>query len=167
VRPVHTLGVAAALVAVALGAPPAGAQTIPVTPGSPHPGQRVHISVPDCGAGRSPHTATSAAFASTVTLYGKSDTGEADPTIRRDLAPGTYPITAFCDASRTVRGQVVVTGITARPSPQHAASVGSSPAASRTPHDSTGAYWVLGAVAAALAAGAAVMLIRARSTDRR
>jgi hypothetical protein len=167
VRPVPLLGVAAALAVIALGAPSAGAQTIPVTPGSPHPGQRVHISVPDCGTGRSPHTATSAAFASTVTLHGKSDTGEADPTIRGDVAPGAYPITAFCDAHRTVRGQVVVAGNPATPAPRGVPSAGTSPAASGTAHDSTGVSWMLGAVAAVMAGGAGVMLIRARNADRR
>ena len=82
--------------------------TIGVTPGSPHPGQHVHISVPGCAAGPTAHVAVSPAFTANVTLYGKADTGDADPTVRQDLKPGTYPITAYCGAD-TVRGTIDVT----------------------------------------------------------
>jgi hypothetical protein len=88
---------------------PAVAQTIVVTPGSPRPGQKVHISVPGCSAGPTAHVAVSSAFVGNVTLYGKADTGDAEPVIRQEAKPGTYPITAYCGA-RTVQGQVSVTG---------------------------------------------------------
>lgn len=166
-RSAHTMVMAAALTAVALSGPSAAAQTIPVTPGSPHPGQRVHISVPGCGTGNSTHTAMSAAFTGAVTLYGKSDTGEADPTIRRDARPGTYPITAFCGVNRTVRGQVVVARAVPSPATGGAPSASPSPAASIGAHGSSAAYWVLGAIAVALAGGAGIMLVRARGADHR
>jgi hypothetical protein len=86
---------------------PAAAQTIVVTPGSPHPGQQVHISVPDCSTGPTAHTAVSAAFPDVVTLHGKADTGNADITLKTDLKPGTYEITAHCGA-KTVQGQITV-----------------------------------------------------------
>lgn len=87
---------------------PAAAQTIVVTPGSVHPGDRVHISVPGCGVGPTQHVAVSTAFTANVTLYGKADTGDADPALRQDLKPGTYPITAYCGA-RSVQGLISVT----------------------------------------------------------
>lgn len=97
---------AAALAFVAGGA--AGAATIDVTPSSSHPGEKVHISVPGCGVGPSSHVAVSPAFAGNVALFGKADTGDADPVIRQELKPGVYPITAYCGTS-TVRGQISVT----------------------------------------------------------
>lgn len=103
---------AAALALLAGGA--AGAATIDVTPGSAHPGERVHISVPGCGVGPDAHVAISPAFTGNVTLFGKADTGDADPTIRQELKPGVYPITAYC-GDNTVRGQISVTA-GARPS---------------------------------------------------
>jgi hypothetical protein len=96
---------------------PAAAQTITVTPDSAHPGQKVHISVPGCSAGPTAHVAVSAAFTGNVTLYGKADTGDADPMIRQELKPGTYPVTAYCGA-RTVQGQISVTADD-RPSAGH------------------------------------------------
>lgn len=95
---------------------PASAQTIVVTPGAARPGQQVHISVPDCGIGPTAHVAVSAAFTGNVTLFGKADTGDADPTIRQDLKPGVYPVTAYCGA-RTVQGQISV--VAGRPSAGH------------------------------------------------
>lgn len=86
---------------------PAAAQTIVVTPSAPQPGQRVHISVPGCSTGPTEHTAVSAAFPGVVTLHGKADTGDADITLRPDLKPGTYAITAHCEA-RNVPGQITV-----------------------------------------------------------
>ncbi len=140
------------LTAIALGASalPVSAQTILVTPDSARPGQKVHISVPDCGVGATPHTATSAAFAQNITLYGKSDTGEGDPTIKKDVAPGTYPITATCEAGQTVRGQIVV-------------------AAERSPATSRGgstniAFWTLGTAMLVIAACGGILLARARTS---
>src|SRR3954451_10958296 len=98
----------ACLAIAACGAWPAAAGSIVVTPSTPHPGQQVHISVPGCGTGPTAHVAVSTAFTANVTLYGKADTGDADPTIRQELKPGTYPITAYCGAS-TVQGQISVT----------------------------------------------------------
>jgi hypothetical protein len=99
--------VSAAALALAAGGA-AGAATIVVTPGSAHPGEKVHISVPGCSVGPAAHVATSKAFTGNVALFGKADTGDADPTIRQELKPGVYPITAYCGAS-TVQGQVSVT----------------------------------------------------------
>jgi LPXTG-motif cell wall-anchored protein len=96
---------AAALALVSGGA--AGAATIDVTPSSSHPGERVHISVPGCSAGPTAHIAVSPAFTGNVTLFGKADTGDADPVIRQELKPGVYPITAYCGAS-TVQGQISI-----------------------------------------------------------
>jgi hypothetical protein len=67
----------------------------------------VHLSVPGCSVGPTAHVAVSPAFVSNVALYGKTDTGNGDPTIRQDLRPGTYPITAYCGAG-TVQGQVAI-----------------------------------------------------------
>src|SRR4051794_35525755 len=97
-----------AVVALAIAAP-APAHGIHVSPGEARPGQRVHITVPDCGVGPTPHTAASDAFTGRATLYGKADTGEADAWIKNGLAPGTYRITASCGAS-TVLGQLTVAG---------------------------------------------------------
>jgi hypothetical protein len=97
----------AALVGLIAMAGPAAAQTIVVTPSAPRPGQRVHISVPGCSTGPTEHTAVSAAFPGVVTLHGKADTGDADITLRPDLNPGTYAITAHCEA-RNVQGQIAV-----------------------------------------------------------
>lgn len=97
---------AAALAFAAGGA--AGAATIDVTPSSSHPGERVHISVPGCGVGPTSHVAISPAFTGNVALFGKADTGDADPTIRQELKPGVYPITAYC-GTNTVQGQISVT----------------------------------------------------------
>jgi hypothetical protein len=132
--------IAMVIAAAGVGIPAASAQTIVVTPGSPHAGQRVHISVPDCGVGPEPHEATSAAFTAVVTLSGKADTGHADPTIRKDLKPGTYAITAHCGAAGTIRGQLVI-----------------KPAADSAP------YWVAAAALVILAGGAGVLLLRRRS----
>ena len=96
-----------ALVWLIAMAGPAAAQTIVVTPSAPRPGQRVHISVPGCSTGPTAHTAVSAAFPGVVTLHGKADTGDADITLKPDLKPGTYAITAHCEA-RNVQGQIAV-----------------------------------------------------------
>lgn len=105
VRAVRTAALACA--ATLTGAGPAAADSITVTPGSPHAGQQVHISVPGCATGPTAHVAVSPAFTANVTLYGKADTGDADPTIRQELKPGSYPITAYCGAG-TVNGTVSV-----------------------------------------------------------
>lgn len=97
---------AAVLAFLAGGA--AGAATIDVTPGSARPGERVHISVPGCGVGPDSHVAVSPAFTGNVMLFGKADTGNADPALRQELKPGVYPITAYC-GDTTVRGQISVT----------------------------------------------------------
>ncbi|MEV0401549.1 LPXTG cell wall anchor domain-containing protein [Actinoallomurus sp. NPDC050550] len=105
----------AAVVATGLGAAPAAAQGIDVTPNTPHAGQRIHISVPGCSVGPTPHIAKSAAFTHDVTLYGKADTGDGDPRLKKDLPAGTYAITASCGNGRTVRGQIVVAARAGRP----------------------------------------------------
>jgi hypothetical protein len=130
------------------GAWSGGAQNIVVTPTAPHPGQRVHISVPGCSTGPTPHTAISAAFTGDVTLYGKADTGDADPTIRQELKPGTYPITAHCGANHTVQGQIAV-----------AANV---PSAGHGQDRRTADYWLLASAAVILAAIAGAVLLRRR-----
>jgi hypothetical protein len=132
--------IAMVVAAAGVGIPAAEAQTIVVTPASPRAGQRVHISVPECGVGPEPHEATSAAFTADVTLSGKADTGDADPMIRKDLKPGTYAIAAHCGAAGTVRGQLVI-----------------KPAADDAP------YWVAAAALVVLAGGAGVFLLRRRS----
>jgi hypothetical protein len=114
-RATHAILTGVAIMACAAG--PATAATIVVTPGSPHPGQKVHISVNGCSTGPTAHTATSQAFTGDVTLYGKADTGDADPMIRPDLKPGTYPITAHC-GTKNVQGQISVTADD-RPSAGH------------------------------------------------
>lgn len=130
------------------GAWSGGAQNIVVTPNAPHPGQRVHISVPGCSTGPTPHTAISTAFTGDVTLYGKADTGDADPTIRQELKPGTYPITAHCGTNRTVQGQIAV-----------AANV---PSAGHERDRRTADYWLLASAAIILAAIAGGVLLRRR-----
>jgi LPXTG-motif cell wall-anchored protein len=140
------------LLATAVG-PPALADGIRVSPGEASPGQRVHITVPDCGVGPTRHTVTSRAFAHRATLYGKAETGKADPRIKSGLAPGTYGIKAFCGERRTVLGQVVVAG-------QHRPAAG--PAASARRSGSNGPYWALAAVLAVLAGGAGLFALRRR-----
>jgi hypothetical protein len=122
---------------------PAAAQTIVVTPGEPRPGQRVHISVPDCSTGPTAHTAVSAAFPGVVTLHGKADTGDADITLKPDLKPGTYAITAHCEA-RTVQGQIAVVSDNAGG------------------HEGQTNYWLLAVPAVVLAAMAAAFLLLRR-----
>jgi hypothetical protein len=109
VRAARTAALACAgtLAGAGAAAAPATADTIAVTPGSPHPGQQVHISVPGCAAGPAAHVAVSPAFTANVTLYGKADTGDADPTIRQELRPGSYPVTAYCGTG-TVKGTIFV-----------------------------------------------------------
>lgn len=141
----------AALVAAALtiGVWPAAAravgQDIVVTPSVPHPGQRVHISVPGCSIGPTAHTAVSAAFPADVTLHGKADTGDADVTVRPDLKPGTYAIAAHCGAT-TVQGRIAVTGDAA-------------PAAR---HDQKTDYWLLIVPVLVLAVVGGAFLLRRR-----
>jgi hypothetical protein len=132
--------IAMAVAAAGVGIPAAEAQTIVVTPDSPRAGQRIHISVPECGVGPEKHEATSAAFTADVMLSGKADTGGADPMIRKDLKPGTYAITAHCGAAGIVRGQLVI-----KPAPDSAP------------------YWVAAALVVVLAGGAGVLLLRRRS----
>lgn len=122
----------------------AGGQSIVVTPSAPQAGQKIHISVPGCSTGPTPHTATSDAFTSAVPLYGKADTGDADAVLRQGLKPGTYPITAHCGAS-TVEGQIAVAGPVAPhrgPSPE---------------------YWLIAAVALILASLAGTVVRRRRA----
>jgi hypothetical protein len=140
---------AAVMAGTACGVLPAAAETIVVTPSAPHPGQKVHISVPGCATGSTPHTAVSAAFTGDVTLYGKADTGDADPTIKQELKPGTYPITAHCGANHTVVGQVAI-------------AAGARPSAGHEPPQSHTADWFLVAAAIAIAAIASALLLRGR-----
>jgi hypothetical protein len=123
---------------------PATAATIVVTPDAPHPGQRVHISVPGCSTGRTAHTAVSAAFPSEVVLHGKADTGDADITLRTELKPGTYPVIAHCGAS-TVQGRIAIV-----------------PGTMSGHDDDSPNYWLLAVPAVVLAAiaGAFVLLRR-------
>jgi hypothetical protein len=92
------------------------------------------------------HTAISAAFTGDVTLYGKADTGDGDPTIRQELKPGTYPITAHCGANHTVQGQIAV-----------AANV---PSAGHQQNRRTADYRLLASAALILAAIAGAVLLR-------
>ncbi|MCO6004427.1 LPXTG cell wall anchor domain-containing protein [Actinoallomurus purpureus] len=188
-RPAHKAVTAtiAAVVATGLGAGPAAAQSISVTPDTPRPGQRIHISVPDCSVGPTAHTARSQAFTHDVALYGKADTGEADPRIKKDLRPGTYAITASCGNGRTVRGQVVVvakgdkSGTQAKPSheptsgtgvhtesPQPDSSVGTisaTPTASSEKGSNTPLLAIVGAMAVLLVGGAGLLLFVRRRND--
>jgi hypothetical protein len=138
-----THAVTLAWLVVLAGAWPAAAQTIVVTPSAPHPGQRVHISVPGCSIGPTAHTAVSAAFPSEVTLHGKADTGDADITLRPELKAGTYPVIAHCGAN-IVQGQIAVVSGT------------------MSGHDESPKYWLLAVPAIVLAAiaGAFVLLRR-------
>jgi hypothetical protein len=140
---------AAVMAGTACGVLPAAAETIVVTPSAPRPGQKVHISVPGCGTGATPHTAVSAAFTGNVTLYGKADTGDADPTIKQVLKPGTYPITAHCGANHTVVGQVAI-------------AAGDRPSAGHERPTSHTMDWLLVAVAIVIAAIASALLLRGR-----
>jgi LPXTG-motif cell wall-anchored protein len=134
---------AAALAFAAGGA--AGAATIDVTPDSAHPGEKVHISVPGCSVGPDTHVAVSPAFTANVTLFGKAETGAADPTLRQELKPGVYPVTAYCGAN-TVRGQISVT-------------VGDRPSAGQ---DGKTNNWLLLVVALVIAGVAGAFLIGRR-----
>jgi hypothetical protein len=140
----RTAALACAAVA-ACGGWTAAAESIDVTPGTPHPGQQVHISVPGCGTGPTAHIAVSTAFTANVTLYGKADTGDADPTIRQELKPGTYPITAYCGAN-TVQGKISV-------------APGDRPSAG---HDGGTNNWLLLVVAVVIAGVATVFLLGRR-----
>jgi hypothetical protein len=130
------------ILAIAFGAP-MPADGIHVSPGTARPGQRVHITVPDCAVGPTRHTAASDAFTRRATLHGKADTGEADVRLKDGLSPGTYRITASCGTS-TVLGQVVVPG--------------QRPEAPK-PRSNTAPYWMLGV---ALTGGAALLIARRR-----
>ncbi|MCO5967999.1 hypothetical protein [Actinoallomurus soli] len=178
---------AAAVTATGLGAAPATADGVAVLPRSPHPGQRVHISVPGCSVGPTAHVARSRAFTRDVDLYGKADTGEGDARIKKDLRPGPYAIIASCGDGRTIRGEVVVvakgdkpgtpgTGGThssapvipppgAKPtaSPHAPANLSATPTASQSHDDSKTPFLAIGAVMAALLlAGAGTLLVRRR-----
>jgi hypothetical protein len=139
--------------AIIVLATPAHADGIRVSPGEARPGQRIHITVPDCGVGPTRHTATSDAFTHRATLHGKADTGEADPRIKKGAAPGTYSIKATCGAS-TVLGQVVVAG--------HRPAAGAPPTAPRGGHESNGPYWAFAAALVLLAGGGALVAVRRR-----
>ncbi|GAB3960884.1 hypothetical protein GCM10029978_011550 [Actinoallomurus acanthiterrae] len=178
----------AAVVATGLGAAPAAAQGIDVTPNTPHAGQRIHISVPDCSVGPTPHIAKSEAFTRDVTLYGKADTGDGDPRLKKDLRPGTYAITASCGNGRTVRGQIVVVAkagsrpetpgkqthkpVTSQATPGHAsphptsstATLNASPAAS-SKKSSNMPFLAIGGVMAVLVFGGAGILLARRRRD--
>jgi hypothetical protein len=143
---------AAVMAGTACGVLPAAAETIVVTPTAPRPGQKVHISVPGCGTGSTPHTAVSAAFTRDVTLHGKADTGDADPTIKQGLKPGTYPITAHCGTNHTVVGQIAVTA-------------GDRPSGGPGQPESHTADWFLVATAIVIAAIASALLLRRRRND--
>ncbi|HEX6470574.1 MAG TPA: hypothetical protein VF069_15860 [Streptosporangiaceae bacterium] len=183
-RPARITAVALGLaVPACAGAPAAVAETIVVSPSHPHPGQKVHIIVPGCSVGPTPHTARSAAFTHEVTLYGKADTGEGDPRIRRGLRPGTYPIIAFCGGTRAVHGEVhVVAGGRGTGSgygapgpagspPPRVTSISASPAASSGAGGPGGSeapyYWALGAAVVVLGGGAGVLLLRRRANAGR
>jgi hypothetical protein len=186
-RPARTVftAIVAAAATTGISAAPAVAESILVSPGTPHPGDKIHISVPGCSVGPTPHTAKSGAFEHDVTLYGKADTGEGDPKLKNGLKPGTYPITAFCGKGRTVHGQVVVIakgekpGAPGAPSrepgmppaavhtessrPQNpAATLSASPTASHGSGSST-PYWVLGAAVVVLVGGAVLFVVRRRA----
>jgi hypothetical protein len=173
-------GGTAALAATAADAAPAVAQGISVTPATPRPGQRIHISVPDCGVGPTPHTARSPAFTHDVVLYGKADTGEGEPRIRKDLRPGAYAITASCGRGHTVHGQVVVAAKIKKPGgapvgsptsapsgsplPSPAGTITATPAASQSEKGSNAPFWVIGGVMAVLlAGGTGLLLVRRRN----
>ncbi|GAA4620975.1 hypothetical protein GCM10023196_007060 [Actinoallomurus vinaceus] len=183
-RKAVTVTVTAAVV-TGLGAAPAAAQGIGVTPDTPHAGQRIHISVPDCSVGPTPHIAKSEAFTRDVTLYGKADTGEGDPRLKKDLQPGTYAITASCGNGRTVRGQVVVVAKTGKtdlpgkqshkpvtsqptaaggsPHPQSSTTtLSASPAASQSKKNSNMPFFAIGGVMAVLIFGGAGLLLARR-----
>lgn len=173
--------VVAAAAMTGLSAAPAAADGVVVSPGAPHPGQKIHISVPGCSVGPTPHTARSNAFRHPVTLFGKADTGEADPRLRKDLRPGTYPVTASC-GDRTVHGQVVViagagpagAATSAPPGPPavhteapmagRTTTVNAHPAASHGAGGPRTAYWLAGAAVALLAGGAGLLALRRRRT---
>ena len=185
-RPAHkaVTATAVAVVATGLGAAPAAAQGIDVTPNTPHAGQRIHISVPDCSVGPTPHIAKSEAFTRDVTLYGKADTGDGDPRLKKDLRPGTYAITASCGNGRTVRGQIVVAkaGRSEMPgkqshkpvtsqstaggkSPSPEASTGTlsaSPAASQSKKSSNMPFFAIAGIMAVLIFGGAGLLFARR-----
>lgn len=167
--------------ATGVGAAPAAADGIAVSPHSPHPGQRIHISVPDCSVGPTPHIARSAAFTRDVILYGKADTGEGDPRLKRDLRPGPYAIVASCGDGRTLHGEVVVAARAGRPgtassapvaspltespaaSPRPPASLSATPAASQSHDASKMPFLVIIATMAALLLGTAgTLLVRRR-----
>jgi hypothetical protein len=134
---------------MACGAWSVAPQSIVVTPDAPRPGQRVHISVPGCSTGPTPHTAASTAFTGDVLLYGKADTGDADPMIRQELKPGTYPITAHCGANHTVQGQIAVAA--------------GAPSAGPEQDRRTADYWLIASAAVILAAIAGAVLLRRRA----
>jgi hypothetical protein len=169
-------------VATGLGAAPAAADGISISPHSPHPGQRIHISVPGCSVGPTAHVAKSAAFAHDVTLYGKADTGEGDPKLKKNLRPGPYAIVVSCGNGSTVRGEVVVVAKGGKPgptgmpssvlpaSPEHStsprppANLSATPAASQSHSGSKTPFLAIGGAMAALLVlgGAGLLLVRRR-----
>ncbi|MFL6056925.1 MAG: hypothetical protein ACJ72W_29100 [Actinoallomurus sp.] len=169
-----------AVVATGLGAAPAAADGISISPHSPRPGQRIHISVPGCSVGPTPHIAKSAAFAHDVTLYGKADTGEGDPKLKKNLRPGPYAIVASCGDGSTVRGEVVVVAKDGKPgptgmpssvlppkstSPRPPASLSATPAASQSHSGSKTLLLAIGGAIAALLVlgGAGLLVVRRRN----
>jgi hypothetical protein len=169
----------AAVVATGLGAAPAAADGISISPHSPHPGQRIHISVPGCSVGPTAHVAKSAAFTHDVTLYGKADTGEGDPKLKKNLRPGPYAIIATCDNGSTVHGEVVVVAKGAKPgitssvpgatltaSPHPPASLSATPAASQSHSGSNTPFLAIGGAMAVLLVlgGTGLLVVRRRSS---
>lgn len=178
------MALAVAAAATAPGAAPARADGIAVSPAAPLPGERIHISVPGCSVGPTPHVARSDAFTRPVTLYGKGGTGEGDPRLKQGLRPGPYVITASCGGS-TVHGQVAVVAgggtpgatqtpggappaVHTEPAPSApgttAATIGARPAAAHgTGGGSDLAYWLAGGGLVVLAGGAALLALRRRT----
>ncbi|WP_067489012.1 hypothetical protein [Actinomadura hibisca] len=103
----------AALVTAGLVAPAAGEATasaskhVTVAPKVAQPGQRVELRVPGCAVGAQRHWASSPAFAGNVTLGGMADFGTGVATLKKDVRPGSYTVTAHC-GPRTVTGKVKV-----------------------------------------------------------
>jgi hypothetical protein len=163
----------AAVVATGLGAAPAAADGISISPHSPHPGQRIHISVPGCSVGPTAHVAKSVAFTHDVTLYGKADTGEGDPKLKKNLRPGPYAIVASCGNGSTIHGEVVVVAKAGIPSSmppappkQPPASLSATPAASHSHNSSKTPFLAIGGAMAALLVlgGAGLLVVRRRSS---
>ncbi|MES9602360.1 hypothetical protein [Actinomadura sp. NPDC000929] len=98
-----------ALVAAGMLAPATGRATahgdgpVSVEPAAARPGERIRLSVPGC---RGTVAATSEAFAARAVDH--------STVVRRDAAPGSYPVVVRC-GSRRVTGKVRVAGRVAWP----------------------------------------------------